>query len=142
MPRHLSVSTLSFLQHYQAKLALDRWTILCHCVPGLRRQVFKHVPKCEWIPVTRLTWIPRTYSCNANFVGIFNLLRIPQQANIAGYLNSAPVSGFRKMEFRNLFITELAYALAEFKSKDLSIVSGIHEEILKPWLTKSLDVSL
>ena len=78
----------------------------------------------------------------ANFVGTFNLLRIPQQANIASYLNSAPVSGFRKQKFRNLFITELAYALAEFKSKDLPIVSGIHEEILKPWLTKSLDVSL
>ena len=46
------------------------------------------------------------------------------------------------MEFRNLFITELAYALAEFKSKDLTIVSGIHEQILKHWLTKSMDVTL
>ena len=37
-------------------------------------------------------------------------------------------------EFRNLFITELASALAEFKSKDLTIVSGIHVQILKNWL--------
>ena len=60
-------------------------------------------------------------------------------------------SGIRKVykrnpqtvkEFRNLYITELAYALAEFKSKDLIIVSGIHEQILKHWLTKSMDVIL
>ena len=60
------------------------------------------------------------------------------------------VSGIRKCkripqtekDFRKLFITELAYALAEFKSKDLAIVSGINEQILKHWLTKSLDVTL
>ena len=74
------------------------------------------------------------------FFGPFILLRIPQQANIAS------CSGFRNCkwippavkEFRNLFITELAYALAEFKSKDSSIV---HEQFLKHWLTKSIDVT-
>ena len=66
-------------------------------------------------------------------------------------MESANVSGIRKickrnpqtvMEFRNLFIIELAYAHAEFKSKDLTIVSGIHEQILQHWLTKSMDVTL
>ena len=67
-------------------------------------------------------------------------------------MESVNVSGRRKVfkrnpqtvkEFRNLFITGLAYALSEFKSKkDLNIVSGIHEQILKHWLTKSMEVTL
>ena len=66
-------------------------------------------------------------------------------------MESANVSGIRKIykrnrqtvkEFRNLFITELAYALAEFKIKGLILVSGIHEQILKHWLAKSMDVTL
>ena len=58
-------------------------------------------------------------------------------------MESANVSGLRILkEFRNLFITELAYALAEFKSKDLTVVSGIHEQILKHWLSKSIEVTL
>ena len=58
-------------------------------------------------------------------------------------VESANVSGLRILkEFRNLFITELAYALAEFKSKDLTVVSGIHEQILKHWLSKSIEVTL
>ena len=66
-------------------------------------------------------------------------------------MESANVSGIRKTwkrnqqtvkELRNLFITELAYALEEFKSKDLTIAGGIHEQILKHWLSKSMDVTL
>ena len=71
--------------------ALDRRTILCLYVPGFQRQVFK--AKCKWIPLTRFTWIPRTYTCNVNFVSTFNLLRIPQQANIAS------CSGFRNCKW-------------------------------------------
>ena len=29
---------------------------------------------------------------------------------------------------------------AEFKSEDLTIVSGIHEQVLNHWLPKSMDV--
>ena len=36
-------------------------TILCMYLPGFQRQVFKHVPKCRRIPLTRCKWIPRTY---------------------------------------------------------------------------------
>ena len=55
-------------------------------------------------------------------------------------------------EFRILSITDLAYEqlkaragififiTAKFKCKDLIIVSGIHELILKHWLTKLVDV--
>ena len=112
--------------------ALDRRTKLCLYVPGFQRQVFKHVPKCKWIPLTRFTWISRTYTCNVNSVGLFFLWRIPQQANIAswsGFRNykwiPQNVSGIRKckripltvMELRNLFINELAYALAKFTTR-------------------------
>ena len=65
--------------------ALDRRTIFCLYVPGFQRQVFKHAPKCKWIP--------RTYTCNVNFVGTFILLRIPQHANIAS------CSGFRNCKW-------------------------------------------
>ena len=73
--------------------ALDRCTILCLYGPGFQRQVFKQVPKCKWIPLTRFTWIPRTYTCNVNFIGTFNLLPIPQKANIAS------CSGFRSCKW-------------------------------------------
>ena len=63
--------------------ALDRRTIWCLYVPGFQNQTFKHVPKCMWIPPTKVLWIPRTNTCNIIFVGIFILLRIPQKANIA-----------------------------------------------------------
>ena len=63
--------------------ALDRRTILCLYVSGFHRQTFKHVLKCMWIPLTKLPWIPRTNTCNVNFVVIFVVLRSPQQANIA-----------------------------------------------------------
>ena len=111
-------------------------------------------PKCKWIPPTKLPWIPCTYECQVNFVGIFVVSRIPQQANIASYF------GFRNSMwilqnvsgFRILFNAELAYeqlkaragilisSNAEFKSKDLIIVSGIHEQVLNHWLPKSVDV--
>ena len=66
-------------------------------------------------------------------------------------MESANVSGIRKnckrnpqtvKEFSNLFIIELPYTLAEFESKDFTIVSGIHELVLKHWLTKSMDVPI
>ena len=110
------------------------------------------------VPLTRFTWIPLTYTCNVNFDLTFNLMRIPQQSSIAsysGFCNCQRIpqnlSGIRKIckrnpqtvkEFRNLLFIELAHALAEFKSKDLTIVSGIQEKILKHWLTKSMDVKL
>ena len=43
-------------------------------------------------------------------------------------------------ELKNLFNSELAYALAEFECKDLTFVSAIYKQILKHWLTKSIDV--
>ena len=66
-------------------------------------------------------------------------------------MESADVSGICKIckrnlqtmkEFRNSFFTEYAYAIAEFKGKDLTIVSENHEQILHFWLTKSIDVTL
>ena len=71
-------------------------------------------------------------------------------------------SGLRKSKrnqqtvyvFRILLITDLAYqqlkarariliySNAEFKSKVLTIVSGVHDQILKQWLTKLVDVNL
>ena len=77
-------------------------------------------------------------------------------------MESANVSGIRKICKRNpqtvsglgiLFITELAYkqlkaragiliySNAEFKGKDLTIVSGNHEQVSKHLLTKSVDVT-
>ena len=145
--------------------ALDRSTILCLYVPGFQRQVLNYVPKRKWIPQTKFQWIPHTYTCNENFVGTFVFLRIPQQANIASWSgfrnckwNPQSVSGIRKCKwipqtvsgFRILFNTEIVYeqlkagifisSNAEFKSKDLTIVSGIHEQVLKHWLPKSVDV--
>ena len=73
--------------------ALDRSTMLCLYVPEFQRQVLKYVPKCNWIPQTKFQWIPHTYTCNVNFVGIFFLLRIPQQATIAS------CSGFRNCKW-------------------------------------------
>ena len=71
--------------------ALDMRTILDSWmyVPRFHRQTFKHVPKCKWIPLTKLSWIPRTNTCNVNFVGTFFGPRTLQQANIAR------CSGFR-----------------------------------------------
>ena len=47
--------------------------------PGLQRKVFKFVPKCKWIPLTKIPWTsPIDFSW------------IPQRANIAG------CSGFHK----------------------------------------------
>ena len=104
--------------------ALDSRTVLCLYVPGIHRQTFKHVPKCQWIPLTKLPWIPRTNTCNVNFVRTFDVPWIPQQANIAscsGFPNCKRipqnVSGICKCKripqtvsrFRILFITELAY---------------------------------
>ena len=86
--------------------ALDRRTFLCLYVPGFLTQIFKHVPKCKWIPLTNISWIPRTNTCNVKFVGTFVLLRIPQQANIAscsGFRNCKripqKVSGIRKFKW-------------------------------------------
>ena len=73
--------------------ALDRSTILFLYVPEFQRQVLKYVPKCKWIPQTKIQWIPPTYTCNVDFVGTFVLLRIPQQANIVN------CSEFRKCEW-------------------------------------------
>ena len=99
-------------------------TFFCLHVPGFQRQVLKYVPKCKWIPQTKIQWIPHTYTCEVNFVGTFVLLRIPQQAIIArfsGFRNckwiAQNVSGIRKFKwipqtvsgFRILFSTELAY---------------------------------
>ena len=82
-------------------------------------ETFKHVPKCKWIPLTKLPWIPRTNTCNVNFVGKFVVPRIPKQANIAsfsGFRNRKwipqNVRGTRKCKWnpQNLFFfTELSY---------------------------------
>ena len=55
---------------------------VCLFVPGLQKIIFKHVPKCKWIPLAKDQWIPRTNECNVNFVGTFVVSRIPQQTNI------------------------------------------------------------
>ena len=63
--------------------ALDRRTTLRLYVPGFQRQVFKSVPKCQWIPLKKFQWIPHKITCNVVFVGTFVMLRIPQQQSIA-----------------------------------------------------------
>ena len=73
--------------------ALARRTTLCLYVPGFYRQTFKHAPKCQWIPLTKLPWIPRAKTCNVIFVGTFVVPRIPQHANIAS------CSGFRNCKW-------------------------------------------
>ena len=35
---------------------------------GLQRQVFKHVPKRKWIPLTKIPWIQRKICRRINFV--------------------------------------------------------------------------
>ena len=75
---------------------------------------------------------------------------IPQNISVVRKSKRIPqiVSGFR-----TLFNTELAYeqsnarariffisSNAEFKSEDLTIVSGIHAQVSKRWLPKSVDV--
>ena len=95
-----------------------------------------------------MSWIPQQANV-ASCSGIRNCKWIPQ--NVSGIRkckwNPQTVSGFQI-----LFITELAYeqlkdraeiplfSNAEFKSKDLTIVSGIHEQVSRHWLTKSVDV--
>ena len=85
----------------------------------------------------------------ASCSGFHNCKGIPQ--NVSGSRkckwNTQTESGFRFF-----FITELAYEYLkaraeilifsneEFQSKDLIIVSGIYEQVLKHWLTQSLDV--
>ena len=75
---------------------------------------------------------------SANFVRkIRNCKRIPQS-----------VSGFRISSYTELAYEQLKaiagvliYSNAEFNGKDLTIVSGIHEQISKYLLTKLADVS-
>ena len=62
---------------------LDRRAILCLYVPGFQRQIFKQVPKCNWIPLTKFLWNPRTNIFNVNFVGTLVVSRIPRQAHLA-----------------------------------------------------------
>ena len=101
---HTSSTTKGTNNITRPNCALDRRTNLCLYVPGFQRQVLKYVPKCKWIPQTKLQWIPHTYTRYVIFVGTFVWLRILQQANIAScsgfrkmYAESANVSGFRKL---------------------------------------------
>ena len=59
-----------------------------------QRQVFKHVPECNWTPFAKTQWIPRKNICNIFFVGIlvfcvFRNRRIwvvdPKSANVSGF---------------------------------------------------------
>ena len=77
-----------------------------------KKQTFKHVPKFQWIPLTKIPWIPRTNICNVNFVGTFVVPLIQQQANIdicSGFRNCKripqSVSGNRKCKWnrQNLY---------------------------------------
>ena len=52
--------------------ALDRRTVLSLSVAVLYRQIFEHVSKCKWTPLTKIQGIPRTNTCHAKFVGTFN----------------------------------------------------------------------
>ena len=137
--------------------ALDGRTVLRRLRrhdPGFQKLIFIYVPNCKWIPLKKLSWIPLTKNCNVNFVGKFVVSRIQQQVNIAsssGFYNGEwipqKVSGVR-----TYFLNELAYeqlkaragilifSNAEFKSKVLTIVIGIHEQILRFSLVKLLDV--
>ena len=133
--------------------ALNRRTILSLYVPGFRKVIFKHVPKCQWIRFTKIPWISRTNNCNVNLVSPVFVSPNPQQASIANCSafrnckwNPQNVSGIRNFEwnpqavsgFRILFIIELACeqlkvrawflicSNEKFRSKDLTILNGIH----------------
>ena len=128
--------------------ALDRRTVLCLYVPGFQRQIFKHIPKSKWIPLAKLPCIPRANICNVNFVGTFFCVADSATSEHSEFFWIPQTVG----EFRNVFTTELTYeqlkaragivtySNVEFKSKDLTIVSGTHHQILNQLLTISVDV--
>ena len=74
---------------------LDRRTVLRLNVPGFHRQTFKHVPKCLWIPLSKLPWTPHSNTCNVNFTRK-TCKRIPQT-----------VCGFRILLFTELACEQL-----------------------------------
>ena len=146
---------------------LDRCTILCLFFPGFQKLILKQVSNCKWSPLTKFPRIPRANNCNVNFLGTFVVSRFPQQASIAscsGFRNCKRipqnVMGIRKCKWnpqtvsglRILFITELAceqlkartgnliFSNKEFKSKNLTNISGFHEQIVQHLLTKSVAV--
>ena len=69
--------------------ALDRRTIFRLYVPGFQKLIFKHLPNCKWITLTKFPWIPCTNNCNVIFVSTFIVSWNPQQVNITS------CSGFR-----------------------------------------------
>ena len=87
--------------HYDAKVCTGKAHNFGLYVSSFQRQIFKHVPKSKWIPLTKISWIPRTNSCNVNFVGTFVLLRNPQQAN------KASCSGFRSCKWFSQIVSEI-----------------------------------
>ena len=64
----------SYLCITKPNCALDSRKSLCLYIPVFQRQV-KHVPKCKWIQLTKLPWIPRTNSASLKIQNIsgFNL---------------------------------------------------------------------
>ena len=92
------IGCLFFLSRFllfitRANCALYRRTISCVYVPGFHRQILKYNPKYIWIPLTKFPWVPRTNTCNVNFVGPFVVSRIPRQANIVS------CCGFRRCKW-------------------------------------------
>ena len=99
---------------------------MCQGVPGFRRQIFKHVPKCKGIPLTNVSWIPRTNTCNVNLVSTFVFLRTPQQANVAscsGFRSYKSICGFHLHFEDSTYNLRIPLTVAE--SANLAIFGAI-----------------
>ena len=126
-------------KHKEAKIFIGKaHSYVCLQVSGFQRQVFKPVLKIEWVWIPKNLWVPRTNTCKVTSVGTFVLFRIPRQAK------RASCSGFRNCKWIpqmvNGFLDFFKYCTCiltikarvgniinsnvEFKSKDLTIVSG------------------
>ena len=96
--------------------AVDRHQTLFLFVPGFQKQVFKYVPKCNWIPHTKFLWTPRTKNRNLVFVGLLVLMQSAQRAKFLRNARnpvSANVCGFLKIERVPLTVCEIRLQFAE-----------------------------
>ena len=70
---------------------------VCVCIfLGYTDKTLNMFQKNKWIPVSKFPWIPRTNTCNVNFICTLVLLWIPQRANIDNCSGLRKLGGFPK----------------------------------------------
>ena len=100
-------------------------------VPGFQKLIFKHVIKCKWIPPKKFNGFRVQMSVQqANISSCFEFRKCKRSPQTVGGF----ITVIAKLKSRAGIII---FSNAEFKSKNLTIVSGIHEQILKHWFTIS-----